>query len=421
MIKHQQKGAALIIGIIIIMSITLIIGLNLSFLAFSAMANMKNKIYSAQSLYASEAGLEDALLKLSDSSLSLTSPYSFSLDNQAVEVNVSELVGGARTITSLGNAEERIKKLAVTYMIKSDDVSFHYGVQIGKGGMIMGNNSLVEGNVFSNGSIVPAGGGNGEIDGTAIVAIDNNVLDSIDVTNGDAYTYSCKDSNISDTLYYVSGGTVDNCSYGSLVMLNEEIASEPLPISNNDIQEWKTEAEAGGTITGDHTYDSQNASLGPVKITGNLTITNNSIVNITGTIYVQKDLIIDNNAIAKLDSEYGSLSGMVIADGKISFRNNGIAAGSGEEGSFIMLLSTNASLNANSPAIDVTNNTEGAIFYTNTGLIHLHNNINIKEATGYQVQLDNNAEVNYETGLENISFTSGPGGSWEAVNWREIK
>ena len=86
-----------------------------------------------------------------------------------------------------------------------------------------------------------------------------------------------------------------------------------------------------------------------------------------------------------------------------------------------MFLSMDSSLNEEFAAIDVDNNAEGAIFYTVNGVIRLRNNIKIREATGHKLYLDNNAIVEYETGLENTNFSSGPGGSWEVVSWQEIE
>ena len=86
-----------------------------------------------------------------------------------------------------------------------------------------------------------------------------------------------------------------------------------------------------------------------------------------------------------------------------------------------MLLSTNSSLDDLNPAIEVDNNTDAAIFYANQGLIAIRNNVQVREITGYKVYLDNNAEVQYESGLENTSFSSGSGGTWEVASWKEVE
>ena len=50
---------------------------------------------------------------------------------------------------------------------------------------------------------------------------------------------------------------------------------------------------------------------------GNLTFSNNATLNVTGTIYVTGDITTSNNNTIKLDASYGSLGGVVMADGSI--------------------------------------------------------------------------------------------------------
>lgn len=415
--KKQEQGAALLLSVILIMSISLIICLGLVFLTFNSLISTRNKIKSVESYYAAEAGLEDSFLRL-ENGLQFSSSNSLMVGDNLANIEISDLISGTRTIISQGNAQERIRKLSTDYVVVFDEVSFFYGAQVGEGGIIMGNNSRIEGNVFSNGSI----SGGGEITGTVIVANDGNEIK--DVTIGeDVYVYSCVNSDITGTLNYVSGGEYETCDYGTLVDMGpDEIESQDLPIPQEQIDNWKNKALAGGVLAGDYTLDgSETASLGPIKITGDMLIDNNSTLNLTGLVYVVGNITIRNGSTVSLDSNFGSISGIVISDGKIVMRSNANLQGSGQEGSFLMFLSTNNSLDGTNPAIDVGNNAQGAIFYASQGLIHLSNNILIREATGYQLALDNNAVISYESGLENVNFTSGPGGSRQFKNWREIE
>ena len=415
----QEQGAALLLSIILITSISLTICLGLSFLTFNSLLATRNKIKSAESYYAAEAGIEDSLLRLKNN-MRFSSPNNLAVGNSSVIIEISDIIGGARTITSQGNARERIKKLSIDYVIVSNEVTFYYGAQAGEGGIVMGSNSRIEGNVFSNGSIVPAGGGTAEITETAIVALDGNKIENITV-GGDTHVYSCVNSSIAGALHYVSGGNIEDCDYGELVEIGP-IESQALPIPLEQIDDWKNGAAAGGTFSGDYVLESkESAFLGPIKITGNLVIGNSSVLIITGLIYVEGDISIDNNAILRLDESFGSLSGVIVNDGKIAIQNGSILQGSGENESFLMFVSTNNSLDLDAPTIEIGNNAEAAIFYAPNGLILLHNNINIREATGYKLFLDNNAVISYESGLENVNFSSGPGGSRQTKNWKEIE
>ena len=419
--NNQEKGAALLLSVILILSVSLIISLGLSSLGFHSLISSQNKIKSIKSYYTAEAGIEDSLLRVKNE-MQFSSPNTLIIGDSSTSVEISEeLIGGSWNITCQGDTSNRFRKLTVTYVEATDKVSFYYGAQVGEGGIELGNNSQIIGNVYSNGSILSSGGGRGEVTDTAIVALNGNKIEKTDV-GGDAYAYSCKNSDITGTLYYVTGGTITNCSYASLVELANEIEAEDLPIPPEQITDWKDEAIAGGIISGDYTLDGgETASLGPIKIIGNMLINNNSTLTMTGLIYVTGNITIQNNSTLQLDSAFGSISGIIIADGKITIGNNAFILGSGASESFLMILSTNNSVDPANPAIDVSNNAEGAIFYASNGLLRLHNNIEIKEATAYKLDLDNNAVIRYESGLENANFTSGPGGSWRVEDWQEIE
>lgn len=414
---NNEQGVALLLCITLVFSIILIIGAGLTSLTLNSLNIINNKIKSIKSYYAAEAGIEDSLLRLKNG-MKFSESNTLTIDNNLATTEISDLMGGSRTITSEGNSDNRIRKLSVNYTITTSEISFFYGAQVGEGGITMGNGSRIEGNVFSNGSI----SGGGTITNTVTVATNGNGISGIEVGDN-AYVYSCDNVDIENTLYYVSGGIIENCDYENIVDLGpEEIKPEAMPISQEQITDWKNEALSGGVFFGDYTIKgSETVSLGFIKITGNLIINISATLNITGLIYVEGNITIRNNAIIKLDGSFGSQSGIIISDGRIVVQNGVITQGSGEENSFLMLLSTNNSINPNDPAIDVSNNAEAAIFYASNGIIYLHNNINIKEATGYKLALDNNAIISYDSGLANANFSSGPGGSWQVENWQEIE
>ena len=44
-----------------------------------------------------------------------------------------------------------------------------------------------------------------------------------------------------------------------------------------------------------------------------------------------------------------------------------------------------------------------------------------KEATAYGITMDNNATITYESGLADMTFSSGPGGGYDISAWKEIE
>jgi len=417
--KNSKNGFAALYLTVLILAVIIAISVSISILTFGQQKISQNITKSSQAYYASEAGVEDVLLRLVKK-MNWSSPYNLKVGNATATVEISDIVGGTRTITSKGNSLNRIRKIQIVYAISTQQVSFHYGAQVGEGGMIMGNGSQVLGNVFSNGSVT----GGGTIQNSIIVAGNGNKIDGITVGN-DATVHTCKDSNIGGNLTYVSGGSIQNCTVGGATSTRpNEIELQPLPISQSQIDEWEEDAAAGGVITTNISI-SGTKILGPIQIgtstnPKNLTVENGATLIIEGTVYVTGDITFNNNATVNLDSSYGSLSGIILTEGVITVENNVILNGSGQAGSYVLLLSTKN--DTTNPVIDIRNNAAGSvIYYANSGLIYLANNMYAREVTGYKIQIANNAIIQYESGLEETNFSSGPGGSWEVTDWKEIE
>lgn len=368
---------------------------------------------SSESLYLAESSVEDVLYRLKNSK-QLTSPENLSLNGATSSTIISDIVGGKQIISS-ASKNQNFRKTQAS-VVFGTGVAFHYGVQVGQGGFTMSNNAGVNGNVYSNGSIIGAAGA--FITGTAIAASSTGVIDDVVVgtgTTGDAWAYTVTDSTVRGNLYCQSGsGNNKSCDTSRGVP-----ATTSMPVSQSMIDAWKADAELGGVITGNTTFSSA-GNYGPKKIVGNLTI--NANMTITGTIYVTGNITVGNNVIVRLSPSYGSSGGVLVTDGRVILSNNVTFAGSGQTTSYLMLLTTSqcpvgcSGLNA----IDLNNNVGAVIINAQNGTVHLSNNVNLSEIVANTVELDNNATVTYITGLANTNFSSGPGGGFDISSWKEV-
>jgi len=423
--NENNGGFTIILATFLVLVVGLMIVLSMGYIGLNDIKIARNNTYSAKAYYIAEGGIEDSLLRIRKG-LNFFQNSSLTLGDGNATIEISDPIGGARTITATGDKSSRFRKIRVVYTITTDSISFYYGVQVGEGGMEMGNNSRVKGNVFSNGNII-APNGKGYIDNSVVVAGSGNKIKGLEI-GGDAFVHTCEDSIISGDLTYVSGGSLINCTAGGTIKDQpNQIDPVEMPISLALVDKWKQEAAIGGIIPTDVTYNAISTSLGPIQIgtptePKNLIVTNNTQLKITGTIYVTGNIIFDNNSIIELDRDaYGAFSGIIVADGRITTQNNAVLRGTGEASSYILILSTNNSLSEASPAISISNNATGAIFYTTSGLVFLNNNMKAREVTAYKIKINNNAEIQYESGLESAIFSSGPGGSWKVTEWREIE
>lgn len=428
---YNKNGFAALYITLLVMAFVFATAVSIFILTFGEEKISLNAVESSQSYYASDAGIEDALWRLSkDSQWSKDSDVSWRLEVNGANATatVTKIIGGSRTITSEGNMKNKVRKTKVVYEVRTERVSFHYGAQIGEGGVVLYNQSEIRGNIFSNGSINLSGGGSGKITNDAILAststtYGNNKINGLEI-GANAYAYSCQNSEIAGKLYLV-GSAVGSCTAeGGTATSSAPVAKKFLPLSQSQIGRWETEASSSEIWPGNYEVGSGDTeSFGPRKIEGSLRIRNNGTLVMKGTLWVAGTTTIENGATVKLDpNSYGSKSGVLIADpGRIIVENGAILEGSGEAGSYIMLLSTNSSQSEDDPAIFVKNNAVGAIFYTTQGSITLNNGMNVREVAGYKIFIRPNAVIEYETGLIDTFFTSGSGGSWEVASWRETE
>ncbi len=293
------------------------------------------------------------------------------------------------------------------------------GVETGIENLIVGGNAYAH---FINNSDVTGSAFAHDIDYSDIGG--NAHADSIRYSDigGSATTTNIADSSVLRHLWCQTknsttvGGNI-YCPYASVP------PSDPgptnLPISDAMITDWKTEADTGNPIGSQ--IISNNTSMGPQKINGDLTINTGKRLTLTGTVYVAGNIIIGNDGAGiGLDSSYGSSSGVIIADGNITVGNNAVFSGA-DEGSYLVIVSTKNSSTEN--AITMGNWANAAIFYAPYGIITLGNNAVVKSVCAYKLVIGNGLVLNYELGMDAVSFSSGPTGGWSELKgyWQIVE
>jgi hypothetical protein len=408
----KNSGQAAITAVIFFVIISVIIGSGLASLGIRQMQSSRVLLKSVKAYAASESGLEDVVLRTVNG-MNVDTSEILTVSGSVVET-ITQDVGGTKEINSVADKENIIRKTRIVLGqdINGIGVSFGFGAHVGDGGIILKNGSTVDGNVFSNGSMISEN--TGRVLGTIKVSGTNNKVKGGKIY-GNAYAGICENSYIT--------GDFHGLSKFSCTILGSNISENPpdpipLPISEEDINSFKQFAESAGILGTQQINGAE--SLGPVKIDGNLIINNAGELTVTGTIWVTGYVTIENNAIVKLDPLYGSASGVLLSDGVINIRNNNFASGSGEEGSYLMFLSTSSA----NPAIDLKNNGAADIVYTNNGYIKLENNTKLHQVTGYGIVLENNSVVTYEDGLRDVDFVNSVGSEdpetfWSIESWRE--
>jgi hypothetical protein len=196
------------------------------------------------------------------------------------------------------------------------------------------------------------------------------------------------------------------------------------PLSDALIDSWKTEAEAGGT-QGSTSVGWAGATIGPRKINGDLTISGGGTLTLTGTVYVTGNVTTSGGGKIKLDSSYGHNSGVLVTDGKVSLTGDGQFSGSGQSGSYPLLVTTSdcpaSGSCGGSPAIYISGGSGAVILSAQNGTLQLNGGSAARSLTANEIVISGGGTIDYDSGIADISFATGPSGSWEITQWKEIQ
>lgn len=432
----------------LVVSITIIFGLVGPILKQQRIASQL--VLSRQSYFLAEASVEDVVYRLRTGK-PVSSTEILSLSGSTVTTVTTDTAEG-KQIVATGEVRETIRKVEAN-LILGTGIAFHYGVQIGQGGLEMSNSSKVIGNAYSNGNIT--GTNSARIQGAAIASGPTGIIDGMDI-DGDAWSHTIRGiSTVGGKATHavlqnttvtgnVVADSISNCAIGgtakydtrsSCTVIGAVTTPNPdvfvpadilsLPISEAQIDVWELEAADGGSL-GSQNWSSGIRSLGPKKIVGDLIMSGTAELVVTGILWVTGEIKLSNTSKIRLDAGYGSSSGVVMAGidesttaGYIEIANSAQALGSGSLGSYIMLLSQKEG--TGSDAIKTSNSSAAAILYAGEGQIEISNSAALKEITAYKLEINNSATVTYESGLANNNFLSGPGGGYEISSWKEIE
>jgi len=426
-IKNDYNG-----GQVMLMTVTffmfgsLAMLMGLVFPVIKDVERSREMVYSATSFFVAEAGTEDAIYRLREG-MNIDEIEELGIGIATTTVTITSAGSNEKTIISEGNVSGRYRSVESGVSVDSG-VSFSFGVQAGDGGFIIDNSASIQGNAYSNGPII--GANSNIIAGDVISAGPSGLIDGIHTT-GSAYANTITDSQVDVDAYYdsISFSTVLGTQYPGSA--NQPIVD--MPIADSLIETWKADALAGGIIYSACPYNiDDDITLGPIKIRCDLEITGNPTITLAGPVWVKGNITIKNSAIIQVDESLGSNSVVMIADkpedslnsGVIQVQNTVTFNGTGETGSYIMLISQNdsAEQGGDNEAVEIKNSVSGdLLIYAGHGEVELENSVSLKEVVGYRINLQNTAEVTYETGLASLLFSSDPSGSWVVKDWKEVE
>ena len=199
----------------------------------------------------------------------------------------------------------------------------------------------------------------------------------------------------------------------------------PMPVSQANIDQWEAEALAGGApYSGNLSVDWDGDIVGPKKIIGNLTVDGGGTLMITGTVWVQGNIIVSGGGKVKISPTLGSKSAIILANGYVSIDGGAQFEGSGTAGSYPIVVSTSVCPSTtpcatNNSAVYLSGGAGAVVLVAPYGKVNVNGGSGARSVTGDSIYIDGGGTITYETGLANLSFSSGPSGGWEISGWKE--
>lgn len=157
MIKNQQESGQILLLTFIALGIVLFTVL---FVISGAQIYFQNAAYSVNSEKAmalAEAGVDKALASLNRTGGSYSGEAETDFGDGSYSVTVTSIDAATKLIEATGYVPNKDKpKAKRTIKINTSrglGVSFNYGIQVGEGGIVLGNTNIVKGNIYSNGNV----------------------------------------------------------------------------------------------------------------------------------------------------------------------------------------------------------------------------------------------------------------------------
>lgn len=425
--KNKQGGHVVMFVVVIFLGITLALVVGMTSPVVKYILAERGIRTSNKNYVLAESALEDVLRRLQMGYI-ISANETENIDDGSVSITSMDTPSG-KSVTAVSSAGTYIRKVKAAFVL-GEGVSFHYGVQVGGGGITMENGSKINGSIYSNGQI---SGVSNQVSGDIVSAGSSGLVKGV-IAAGSVYANTIQTSNIIKNAHYksISGTTVGGVSYPN----SNDQSILPFPISDSLISEWENDALQGGVSTTTCPYQINNdITLGPIVFPCDVEfkgVGNNGItITLTGPVWVKGNITFTNSPIVKIDPGLSNKNITMIADNpgdkltssKIYLKQNADFRGSGATSSYVFLISGNTSAENNGTeyAISLSQGAGAAVAYANHGLIKLTNSINVTEITGYKINLAQSSSVTYDTGLPSVLFKTGSSTTgYNIMDWQEI-
>lgn len=290
--------------------------------------------------------------------------------------------------------------------------------------------------------------------------------------NGDSWAETVNYTNTAGVIYCENSN--GNASGKDCDTSRGYPSPQSFPVSDSNIQSWKDEVwgvvqesdsweQSDGFTVPWNGYTKNNplkvngnlsvrcndgyqASFKDLEITGNLSIGSSCTMVIDGvlkvggsfsmsggstnilmpskTVWIAGDATFSTEKV-KLHPSYGSDSGVILVEGRVSLGGSIDFEGSGFSGSYPIIVTTSScpfdTYCDGDPALSVAGSAGAVVVVAPYGVLELAGGSGVKAVVAHKVVIEGSGTINYDSGLADMTLNSGPSGGWNIQSWKEVE
>jgi len=375
---RDERGVALVLTLALL-AVLSVLAVAMVFLGSYETRFLVKERLSDSALYIADGGIEYALNEL-DKDSDYRGPTSYLLGNAGefrVTVSIDGQPADRYQITSIGfvpNATNPQETRTVRLLVDvTEEISEVFDYAIASQGTV-----TLKGQTIVN-SDEPAG--EGDVYSGGDILLQNNAT-----INGDASAAGS---------ITIEGGNITG---------EQKEGTEPLDFPEVDTPRYVSEAQAGGTYSGDYKV-TDNQNLGPLYINGNLVISGNYQVTLTGTVFVTGSVKLsgtpDNYSITGAET--------LVANYDITMMGSACSG-------IPLVISVHGNVK-----LGGTISTQGTVIYAPEGNVDIFGNPDVNGAVvGRTVTVWGNPTVTRKVDLTGYPLPGGGSSTITHVSWQEL-
>lgn len=176
-------------------------------------------------------------------------------------------------------------------------------------------------------------------------------------------------------------------------------------------------------VGGNFINQGEDMTVGLTKVSGTTSLSGGSTLKTKGTFWSVGNISLSGGSHIRLDTSMGTRDGLILSDGRVDGSGGGDFDGSGTSGSYLLIASLSdcpGNCGGAANAVSLSGGSGAVAIFAPNGYAYISGGSSLKQVTAESMYIGGNSSVNYDAGLADIDFESGPSSGWVVESWDEV-